>query len=471
MMKTGKDVLVVTGIVFFTFLSAIHSYGQSWLQCSPLPEALSPRVVLLNGKIYAVSTGAIASKDPASMYVYDPAGDKWTKKGAMRLYRAEFELEEINGKIFAFGGYDINNFSVSTVEEFDTLSGVWITKNNMPVPRYDMGTVKYQGKIYLIGGSKVEPGSDIACNDVLEYDPQNDLWKRKAAMFKQRRGPAAAVLDGKIYAIGGWNKGFSATEGVEVYDISRDDWTEKSYYASAAGVYLCKVEVINGKLFSIYTQSSGTPKESYVSEYDPAADKWTPRLQLTPVSFYTKLSYDNKICFMGGLQKSGTLSGKINIYDPEQNKITPLPDLSEPKWFCGAVYLNGKIFVIGGALKWGGTNYNRVEAYDTKAVQTSTRMINAVPGSGLLMQNYPNPFNPETTINYTLSAGSFVTLKILNLSGKTIRTLVNNDLPAGIHSVRWRGENDLGKIVSSGIYICSLTADRNISLRKMIFMK
>jgi len=69
-----------------------------------------------------------------------------------------------------------------------------------------------------------------------------------------------------------------------------------------------------------------------------------------------------------------------------------------------------------------------------------------------LLQNYPNPFNPTTSITYQLSKDSKVCLKVLNLMGQEIKTLVNEMKKIGTHNVSWNAEDNLGIKVPSGFY-------------------
>lgn len=90
----------------------------------------------------------------------------------------------------------------------------------------------------------------------------------------------------------------------------------------------------------------------------------------------------------------------------------------------------------------------------------------------ILMQNYPNPFNPTTKIDYNLDKPGNVTLRIFNVQGQEIKTLVNNQHQSiGIKSVLWDGSDNKGYEVSSGIYFYILQTDKCIQTRKMIMMQ
>ncbi len=88
-----------------------------------------------------------------------------------------------------------------------------------------------------------------------------------------------------------------------------------------------------------------------------------------------------------------------------------------------------------------------------------------------LTQNYPNPFNPSTIIKYALSRGQFVTLKIYDLLGKEIKTLVNEAQVNGIYQAVWIGNNNSGKKVSSGIYFYQLRSGDFVETKKMLLIK
>ncbi len=91
---------------------------------------------------------------------------------------------------------------------------------------------------------------------------------------------------------------------------------------------------------------------------------------------------------------------------------------------------------------------------------------NSVPTGFALMQNYPNPFNPSTVISYQLPVGSHTTLKVYNVLGKEIVTLVDEEKPAGIYEVELNAEG-----LSSGVYFYKLQAGNYISVKKMILLK
>jgi hypothetical protein len=98
-------------------------------------------------------------------------------------------------------------------------------------------------------------------------------------------------------------------------------------------------------------------------------------------------------------------------------------------------------------------------------------VVSLVPSGYDLDQSYPNPFNPETVIAYQLPSGGHVSLKIYNITGQLVRTLVDGHMPAGNHSVVWDSRDAHDNSVASGMYLYRLEASDYSSTRKMILLK
>lgn len=94
-----------------------------------------------------------------------------------------------------------------------------------------------------------------------------------------------------------------------------------------------------------------------------------------------------------------------------------------------------------------------------------------LPTKYALHANYPNPFNPVTTIKYDLKDAGKVSLKVYNILGQEVRTLVNARQLAGYQQVVWDGRNNSGQSVSSGIYIYRLETEKFTKSRKMMLLK
>ncbi|MBN1352198.1 T9SS type A sorting domain-containing protein, partial [candidate division KSB1 bacterium] len=94
-----------------------------------------------------------------------------------------------------------------------------------------------------------------------------------------------------------------------------------------------------------------------------------------------------------------------------------------------------------------------------------------IPTEFRLLQNYPNPFNPGTEIRYQLPQTSRVVLRIQNMLGQEVITLVNRNQSAGCHAVRWDAKDANGNDVSSGIYLYRIEAGEFVAQKKMLFIR
>ena len=121
-----------------------------------------------------------------------------------------------------------------------------------------------------------------------------------------------------------------------------------------------------------------------------------------------------------------------------------------------AINSNGYIFA--------GTSGNSV--FRSVNSTTSVNDEKSIPSTFSLAQNYPNPFNPSTTILYKIPKTGLVSLKVYDILGREIKTLVNEEKPAGSYEVKF----DRNRL-SSGIYFYRLRVGENSSVKKMILLK
>ena len=98
--------------------------------------------------------------------------------------------------------------------------------------------------------------------------------------------------------------------------------------------------------------------------------------------------------------------------------------------------------------------------------------LRSTPTAFALHQNYPNPFNPQTSIPYDLAESGDVVLRVYNLLGQEVRTLVRDRQPAGRYNVPWSGTDDRGVSVSSGIYFYQVSvAGKFQGARRLMLLK
>lgn len=104
--------------------------------------------------------------------------------------------------------------------------------------------------------------------------------------------------------------------------------------------------------------------------------------------------------------------------------------------------------------------------YNKGATAVQGKKEDAIPAAYNLSQNYPNPFNPTTTISFSLPNSAFVSLKVYNMLGKEVGTLVNGVRGAGTHSVQFNASN-----ISSGVYFYTLHTENFTETKKMLLLR
>ncbi len=172
---------------------------------------------------------------------------------------------------------------------------------------------------------------------------------------------------------------------------------------------------------------------------------------------YSLLLVGNNI-FSGGTDFSGT-----GIYLSTDNaaNCTPVNNgLPEGTGIYSMAVINNTL--IGSTRNFGlfRRPLSEMVLTDTKNNQSN------LPSGYTLQQNYPNPFNPTTTITYSLPKSSFVTLKIYDLLGREVTTLVNEEKHSGMYKVTWNAQN-----LPSGVYFNKITTGQYTKVSKMLLLK
>jgi N-acetylneuraminic acid mutarotase len=212
----------------------------------------------------------------------------------------------------------------------------WITKAPMHTARAYLGVAVVNGKIYAIGGdtgndiANVDTGTSRTSNVVgtnEEYNPATDTWVLKKSMPTSRAGLGVAVCNNKIYCFGGWKEDFSNTGANEVYDPLTDTWEVKTPLPITAEAIAANV--VNGKIYVLQLFTTGA-----FEVYDPVTDSWASK---TPppyeITGFTSAVIDGKIFFEGALGNT-TRGICIQIYDivsDNWSAVTTLPAASD--WF------------------------------------------------------------------------------------------------------------------------------------------
>jgi N-acetylneuraminic acid mutarotase len=293
----------------------------------------------------------------------------------------------VDGKIYIIGGTDDLYGWASywgTVFAYDPETATWARKADMPTGRARLATAVVDDKIYVIGGA---PHRDADIATVEMYDPRADVWTRKADLPRARNWFSASAVDGKIYAIGGKiypSETMVAT--LEVYDPSTDTWTRKADMPTARGMHTSSV--VDGKIYVVggCTGAYG-PWISTVEAYDPATDTWIRRADMPSLrAGHSAAVLCSKIFAVGGASSWSSVYSSMVVYDPPSDTWTSGPAMPTAKLCHSVSAVDGKIYVIGGSLNlsvWSPTPV--VEVYDPAPPPPDYNGDGRVDGKDLLI--------------------------------------------------------------------------------------
>jgi predicted acyl esterase len=142
-----------------------------------------------------------------------------------------------------------------------------------------------------------------------------------------------------------------------------------------------------------------------------------------------------------------------------------LPDLIND---TSTIFYSNNCFVNIPYIGWGSKPVSIFQSNIRQNLTSADRENGTIPYEYNLSQNYPNPFNPATTINYSIPQNVFVNLKVYDVNGKEIATLVNNEMTPGNYSVKF---DAVSYGLSSGIYFYRLSAGNYVNVKKLVLVK
>jgi N-acetylneuraminic acid mutarotase len=294
-------------LMFFLFISTPVFAGEPWVAGTPAPFPRGEAsAVTLDGKIYLIG-GFTAFGVTNRVDAYDPVTKQWKEKAPLPVSLHHVGVGVINKKIYVVGGFDGLMFwdPVKTLWEYDPKLDQWREKKSMPTARGALGVGVWQGKLYVIGGFGATPfgKGNLDANEV--YDPKTDRWESKSPLPIARDHLAVAVVDGKIYALGGRFES-SYTRNLSLHDV-----------------------------------------------YYPGTDKWMSAAPLrTPRSGAAAAVVEGKIHLFGGEAPEGT-SPAHEIYDPDINIWKAAPPMPTARHGLAAAALENKIYLLTGGLRPG----------------------------------------------------------------------------------------------------------------------
>ena len=374
---------------------------------------------------------------------------------------------------------------------------------NLPLPICSGTAEVMNDSIYFFGGSSRWSGSN-RYPTVYKYNgtswsyydsiPDNNVW-----------GSESIVVGTDVYLFAGWPSG---ARNVRKYDIVNKSWQylNQSPNTSPYGII---VEYVNDHIYLFNTTGS-------VYEYDFVNDSWqsktpnsTPGYSLSSVvyqdevyilgfydsTFYkyspitdewTQLAYppykitrcamgviNNKIYCAGGSPEGNVAPVRTVLgYDvlSDSWSINQFEMMDERVWMADVMY-NSQFIVLGG---FDSTSFavDIVEEIIPEGTTTNYSESQEKPSGFILNQNYPNPFNPSTKIRFTISDFGFTNLKIYDILGNEVATLVDEYKSPGSYEVEFNAGSLLpGGSLTSGVYFYQLRSGNFIETKKLTLLK
>ena len=322
-------VAALVGII----LAEPAAYGQGkWLKLAPFPQpAEEISGAAAGGRMYVFAGLAPIWRPVGMVYEYDPGTDKWTKKRPMALPSHHVAFTEFRGKIYAFGGFVLPESGppgwtpINNAWEYDPAADTWQALAPMPSKRGSSLAAVVDDRIYVIGGATTIPGSKetavyptrphMSVGTVEEYDPASNTWRERSAMPTPRNHAAIGVVNGKIYVIGG-------RVGAAFIGLASDI--------------------------------------SVVEEYDPATDQWSgPRARMPIARSAIGAGVDGgRIYVAGGEYQDPHMMATfraVEAYDPASNTWTEMPPMPVSRHGLAVGVIGNRLHVISGDVQSAGT--------------------------------------------------------------------------------------------------------------------
>ncbi|KAL7641772.1 UNVERIFIED_CONTAM: hypothetical protein RMT77_007646 [Armadillidium vulgare] len=261
--------------------------------------------------------------------------------------------------IVAVGGED-NKLVLRSVECYDPVSHSWRSLSCLPFAVSKHGLVVSGDDVLYLSGGEFPDGSVTRC--LWRYDPVLDEWHDLAPMKSARSELGLCMLDGLVYAVGGWD-GMRRLNTVECYDRKTNQWS--SVTSMQLSITSPAVTSSNGKLYvcggAILEDGDGMDQVQY---YDPHEDSWTllPSM-IIPRSGSCAAVVNGYIYVIGGWHASTENTNKVERYDFKTKTWTLVSSMKERRYRPGVAVVNGKIYILGGEDGWEHF-HDTIECYD-----------------------------------------------------------------------------------------------------------
>lgn len=234
--------------------------------------------------------------------------------------------------------------------------GCWLSGAPLPTPRQEMQQALLNGKIFVIGGL-IQGGDGTDLVEV--YDSQNNTWSTSTPLPQKMHHISTAEVNGKIYVLGGYlNNTFQPTDAVYEFDPATSNWTSKASMPNHRGA--ATAAVVNGLIYVIGGVANPGGVTDTNEVFDPVTNTWQSLAPMpTAREHLASAAIGSIIYIVGG--RNGANKHKFEAYDTTTNSWTTLPDLPTARSGLTACPYGSRIFVFGGEIPG---VYKKNEVYD-----------------------------------------------------------------------------------------------------------
>lgn len=296
----------------------------------------------------------------ATQHVFDSPARKaavpgrWLARAQLPLPRSEMAWAvEMNGKMHLLGGYAQQRVDRPYHQVYDAAADRWSDEAPLPRGANHVGVAVLDNRLYAIGGHLDQNRKpDDLC---FVYDGSS--WKKIASLPKRCGAIACVALNGKLHAIGGaigdTTQSKKSVDWHLVYDPTADRWEQRAPLPTGrdhTGTLVVgeMIHVVGGRVDSFHTNSN------LHHVYDSRKDAWAPRRPLpTARSGHGAVLYRGKIFVMGG-EGTDRVFGQNEAYDPATDTWESYAPMLTPRHGMGAVVLGDAIYIAGGGPVMGG---------------------------------------------------------------------------------------------------------------------
>lgn len=304
--------------------------------------------------LISVSDGVLSmSLDAFSIAV---AQNPWSQLPSMQVSRHAPSAAAEGGKVYVSGGFNNNGGNLATLEEYDVGAGAWSTKASMQIGRRGHSSHVIDSVLYVIGGENSGEMSSVEA-----YDIATNLWSNKAPLTVERSFHSSCVYGGNIYVFGGFTEdgvpNVTHTQSlatVEMYDPNTNTWIAKSSMAQNNWGMSCAI--VNDKIYVL----GGANNEFGYDIYDPLLDSWSAGGALNTSKRYgfAVSVVDDKLYVLGGY----TNSDVVEALDLYANSWTTKSSMPTARQDVGYVSIGTTVYIVGGR-NGASNNLSTFEAY------------------------------------------------------------------------------------------------------------